>query len=91
MDPDTQATAVSPLAIYAQREAEASAEAQHWNTRSNALAQQRMWVFLMGTVAFVAYAFASDAKPAIMSVGLILALVFIRLIVLHRQAREREG
>ena len=92
MEPDTQVIREpsDPLALYGQREAEANAEAGHWKARSNVLEQQRMWVFLLATAAFVAYAFASDTKPAITSVGLVLALLFFRLIVLHRQARERE-
>ena len=104
MDPDTQAIAAhsaipplgatkapdGPLAVYDGRQAEASAAASHWNARSNALAQQRMWVFLLGAASFVAYAFASEAKPAIAGVGLVLTLLFVRLIVLHRRARERE-
>jgi len=104
MDPDAQTVAErpdappsagpqeypDPLAVYGQREAAASANASHWHARSNALAQQRMWVFLLAAAAFVAYAFATDAKPVITGVGVLLVAFFVVLVVRHRRARARE-
>ncbi len=79
-----------PLAVYGRREAEATAAASHWHVRSDALAQQRMWVFLLAAAAFVFYAFATDAKPLISGIGLIFVVPFVVLVVRHRRARIRE-
>ena len=86
-DADDQA---DPLAVYGRREAEAAAAANHWQARSSALAQQRMWVFLLAAAALVAYAFGSDARPAITAVGLLAVAFFVVLVVRHGRAKVRE-
>ena len=104
MDPDAQTVAErpaapptpnpmapgDPLVVYGHREAEAGSAASHWHARSNALAQTRMWVFLLAAAAFVAHAFATDAKPVITGVGLLFVVLFVVLVVRHRRARSRE-
>ena len=79
-----------PLETYGRREAEAAGAVGRWRERSNALAQQRMWVFLMGAAAFVGYAFATDAKPLFTGGGLLLVVLFVVLVVRHRRARRQE-
>ena len=49
-----------------------------------------MWVFLMATAAFVAYAFATEARPVLTGVGVLLAALFSVLVVRHRRAGRRE-
>ena len=79
-----------PLETYGRREAEATGAAGRWRERSDALAQQRMWVFLMGAAAFVGYAFATDAKPLFTGGGLLLMVLFVVFVVRHRRARRHE-
>ena len=79
-----------PLETYGRRETEAAGTAGHRRERSDALAQQRMWVFLMGAAAFVGYAFATDAKPLFTGGGLLLVVLFVVLVVRHRRARRQE-
>ena len=90
MAPEAPAGRPDPLETYGHREAEAAGAAGLWRERSNALAQQRMWVFLLAAAAFVGYAFATDAKPLFTGGGLLLVVLFVVLVVRHRRARQNE-
>ena len=79
-----------PRAIYAQREAEASASADRWRTRFDTVARLRMGVSLALAAVVVAYLTVPGAQMLLIAVSVVLIVGFMVLVVRHARVRRQE-
>ena len=79
-----------PRAIYADREAEASASADRWRTRFDTVARLRMGVSLALAAVVVAYLTVPGAQMLLIAVSVVLIVGFIVLVVRHARISRQE-
>ena len=79
-----------PRAIYADREAEASASADRWRTRFDYVARLRMGVSLALAAVVVAYLTIPGAQMLLIAVSVMLIVGFIVLVVRHARISRQE-
>jgi hypothetical protein len=79
-----------PRAVYADREAEASASADRWRTRFDYVARLRMGVSLALAAVVVAYLTVPGAQMLLIAVSVMLIVGFIVLVVRHARISGQE-